>query len=63
MAKEKDISEQLADAVIGETVQVSQASLLRVPGGFVAVIGNTSAFVPLNDVGCAELGIEFKTEE
>lgn len=62
MAKEKDIIDQLADAGIGDTVQLAQASLLRVPGGFVAVIGNTSAFVPLGEVGCAELGIEFKTE-
>lgn len=63
MAKEKDILDQLAEAPIGDTVQLATASMLRVPGGFVAVIGNTSAFVPLNEVGCAELGIEFKTEE
>jgi len=57
---EKKISDVLADLEIGGKTDHNGTTYLRVPGGFIVLIGNTSAFVPLSEVACGELGIEFE---
>jgi len=60
MAKNQDFFDHLADLAPGETHEHGNAQYTRVPGGFVMIVGSTSAFVPLNEVACKELGISFE---
>lgn len=62
MAKEKkepatSAADRLADKNIGERCTIDGATFVRIPGGFVVLIGSTSCFAPLTDFACAELGI------
>jgi hypothetical protein len=52
-------TDKLAALTIGESAQLGALTYNRVPGGYVAICGNVAAFVPLTELACAELGIEF----
>lgn len=63
MAKDKETEapnnlDLIADLPMFDRLTINGVEYIRVPGGYLAVIGNTSAVIPLSDVAMAELGLE-----